>query len=499
MSPQILPVVAHNLRNLPHYAVPPTSNPEPPTERTFAIDRLSRRDDYSSSFFESLCERLYISELECLLDESDATELPVEWGRPPATIPPWDAQTIPTCYQRTLNNTIYRPHGKWGWASDLAFVESEPAIPLSSGAMCEALFKTGHIGGRPVKSISKLWLTKYPWRGFFSELGLYKRQLKPLQGIIVPFIINVYTCVGAIDVAMEPPHHSFWIEASPDMPDVLKRRCIAAYERLHAAGVWHGDVELRHMLIGGDARVTLIDFQESRALKPNPALQLKAASADDLRLEMRKVKFKLDYKGARRLEEQKMQRAIRLARRNQFRDGGLPELPSQEDIDVPPLSAREWNKWVGAAPLRPQRFVVPGQTPEGLRSAIDNFCDALEKLEKHGLSNRRTSRRLTSPEFKVPAIPARPLELVSIDVSGPTFVTKIPTLTCVPSSETICPPASLPRKRKRNDLEDCAVTSPPNKVPRVASSSGVSRSAIDLHFPSRVISRWAENLWCLFS
>ncbi|KII93328.1 hypothetical protein PLICRDRAFT_65278, partial [Plicaturopsis crispa FD-325 SS-3] len=72
------------------------------------------------------------------------------------------------------------------------------------------------------------------------------------QGQVIPAIINVLWQPQAMCIAMEPPHPVFWTEASATMVDALKERCIHAFEKIHAQGVLHGDVELRHMLIGAD-------------------------------------------------------------------------------------------------------------------------------------------------------------------------------------------------------------------------------------------------------
>ncbi|KAH9982509.1 hypothetical protein BGW80DRAFT_28808 [Lactifluus volemus] len=87
-----------------------------------------------------------------------------------------------------------------------------------------------------------------------------------------PHVIGVYTRPGQIDIAMDLPHPVLWMEASASMPMVLKDRVVEAFQRLHERGVVHGDVALRHILIGPDARVTLIDFQASRADQPNEDL-----------------------------------------------------------------------------------------------------------------------------------------------------------------------------------------------------------------------------------
>ncbi|KAJ7655093.1 hypothetical protein DFH06DRAFT_490379 [Mycena polygramma] len=309
-----------------------------------------------------------------------------------------------------LERTIYQPHGKWAWTAGLLSHESEPSVLLSSGAMCSAFLKTAMIGDRPVKYVSKVWHTQQKWRGFFSELALYKGQLKPLQGRVVPAIINVFSCPGAVDVAMEPPHHSFWIEASEDMPYVLKKRCVEAFKKLHAAGVLHGDVELRHMLIGGDARVTIIDFQESRALEPNAAVQLMADTPDELRLEMRKVKFKLDYENARKREDEKLVRGARLRRRN-ARGGAMREDPIPEDVQDPPIDSREWNlEWVGEQ-VNPTRFVMPGQSAADVERAVEEFLDVIDKLEEEEVRrDAETTHRGRSPDFKPPlVVPAKRL------------------------------------------------------------------------------------------
>ncbi|EJD34494.1 hypothetical protein AURDEDRAFT_76135, partial [Auricularia subglabra TFB-10046 SS5] len=86
-------------------------------------------------------------------------------------------------------------------------------------------------------------------------MGLYASScfLRLLQGIVVPRIIGVYAAPGAVvDVAMEPPHRVGWREADKNLSDAVKQRIIDAYNEIHARGVLHGDVELRHMLIGDD-------------------------------------------------------------------------------------------------------------------------------------------------------------------------------------------------------------------------------------------------------
>lgn len=172
---------------------------------------------------------------------------------------------------------------------------------------------------------------------------------------MVPNLINVFADAAAINMAFEPPHHSFWIEASPDMPMVLKNRCIQAFDALHYAGVVHKDVELRHMLIGGDGKVTLIDFEYSVS-----ADKAKSSFANEVAMERRKVLFRLDYPGAREIEEKR-------------RKGEIPSSP-----EIEKLCEAEW--WESTSPS-PRRFVMPGQSAEQVRHEIQNFLTLIDKWQ----------------------------------------------------------------------------------------------------------------------
>lgn len=194
---------------------------------------------------------------------------------------------------------------------------------------------------------------------------MYKTKLRNLQGLDVPAIINVYPTTGRLQIAMEPPHPVFWTEASADMPYVLKHKCIRAYERIHAAGLLHGDVKLQHMLIGADASVKIIDFSQSRSLRPNFRLRIEKAEKQDMRMEMRKVCFLLDANGARERER---------ARVN----------------DPAPAPVEEWAQLLTEAP--PKVFVMPGITADGLQQEAERFATLVERLE--GGPEREISRGL---------------------------------------------------------------------------------------------------------
>lgn len=246
------------------------------------------------------------------------------------------------------------------------------------------------------------------------QLALYKSEqyLSRLQGDVVPPVIGVHVLPGEICVSMEPPHPSFWMEASADMPDVLKEKCIEAYEKIHSQGVLHGDVELRHMLIGADGRVTIIDFQASRSLVSNEAVMLKQAEPAEFNMEMRKVKYKLNYKGARQRELNKVTTCEKRSHRNRLRRAkherrargervgyisDYEEDPEQDKIE-PPVHKQDWNEhWTIAADAIPRRFVMPGQTSQHLEREIQLFLEIVDRMGKETVSCQIPPPLLSGP------------------------------------------------------------------------------------------------------
>ncbi|KAI9455850.1 hypothetical protein F5148DRAFT_1225310 [Russula earlei] len=208
--------------------------------------------------------------------------------------------------------------------------------------------------------------------------------------------MGVYTRPGKIDIVMGLPHSVFWMEASASMPVVLKDRVVEAFQKLHDRGVLHGDVALRHILIGADARVTLIDFQASRADEPNEDLGLHAVYPGEKEFEMRRVKFLLNMDNARKKEVRKSKSALRRSVRNGERERRRQELlrhgitvglPSDEpepldDIKNPPVPLDELEKyWMEDANDDPRRIVVPGSSDSDVAGAVDSFLQCIRDIE----------------------------------------------------------------------------------------------------------------------
>lgn len=291
---------------------------------------------------------------------------------------------------------IYVPHGPCAWAAGEDIHQTETLLSLRQGSMCSAYIQSGVIAGRKITFISRRWnLDKQAdWIGFNSEMTLYSSEqyLKPLQGVIVPRIIGVHILPGAISIAMELPHQSFWVEASPSMPDVLKERAMQGLEMLHSRGILHGDIELRHVLVGGDGAVTFIDFQLSRSTNPDESVGLEKAEDEEFLFEKRLLAFKLDLHGARANEIQKTEAFVQRTKRNKRRDemwkrraqgartgyiSPYEEEPEEERI-VPPVHPHDLqDTWIKNSDAPPVRVVVPGQSKEEVKAAIQTFLESL--------------------------------------------------------------------------------------------------------------------------
>jgi RIO-like serine/threonine protein kinase len=139
------------------------------------------------------------------------------------------------------------------------------------------------------------------------------------MGICVPTVIGLYNAAGGrLSLAMELPHPIGWREADPHISVELKEKVIVAYQNIHGRNILHNDVKLENVLIGvseillrilivaspsshvgDDDEVTIVDFCKM-VIDPEPA---------DLALEMRAVKFILDYDGAKKAEYERLRRA----------------------------------------------------------------------------------------------------------------------------------------------------------------------------------------------
>ncbi|KAG9049535.1 hypothetical protein FS837_010015 [Tulasnella sp. UAMH 9824] len=224
-----------------------------------------------------------------------------------------------------LNQPLYKPHGKWAYTYGKDFKEVECIKRLSSGAQSEVWYNSAVVeGGERFDYIAKRWSVWAEWRGFFAEIYLYasSKHLRTLQGDCVPYFIGIHNVLGGyISFAMEPMDQTGWNEAHPRMSYRLKEMVVKAFEKLHAKGVLHNDVELRHILISDTQdKVMIIDFQESKSLNPCDDVGLRECTQADLDQEMNKVKDMIDWDGSLADDRRKLNRAKRNYRRSIQRD-----------------------------------------------------------------------------------------------------------------------------------------------------------------------------------
>ncbi|KAG2129958.1 hypothetical protein DEU56DRAFT_489537 [Suillus clintonianus] len=306
-------------------------------------------------------------------------------------------------------------------------------------------------------------------------MTLYSSEeyLKPLQGVIVPRIIGVHILPGAISIAMELPHQSFWMEASPSMPDVLKERAMEALEMLHSRGILHGDIELRHVLVGADGAVTLIDFQLSRSTNPDDSVGLEKAEDEEFHFEKRLLAFKLDLHGARARECEKTEAFVQRTKRNKRRDelwkrrtqgartGYIPpyeEEPEEEKIEPPVHPDDLQDTWIRGSDAVPARIVVPGQSTDEVKAAIRTFLETLAEP-----CPDRASSRLPSIGGRAEASEAGPsTSSTAVQESSPSSPRRKRSREPSPSPSPHASLASLdsrPSKRVRHESEPSSSTS----------------------------------------
>ncbi|KAJ3545068.1 hypothetical protein NMY22_g2576 [Coprinellus aureogranulatus] len=306
----------------------------------------------------------------------------------------------------------WHPSGAWKWTAGLCIRGCSNIMNLSSTQKkaVRTYFGTGTIGTQEIEYICKSWQLKPDMPDFVNEISLFKGQLAALQGIYVPNIIGIYSGVySGIDVVnmlMELAHPAFWMHASDDMPDVLKKRCIECFERIHAAGVLYGKVQLSNIIVGADARVTLVNFQHAAVLDPLPESIQKRTTPDKLRLEMRQVKYLLDYDEARSKEHQKW---IGFKARKEWNEKEYQRAKAEseyapqylcepeEDMLNPPVDPRRTKGWTDSR-HKSARFVVPTITPEFFDNAVEKFIANIHRLEDESDGLPRSPRPSPPPD-----------------------------------------------------------------------------------------------------
>ena len=135
---------------------------------------------------------------------------------------------------------------------------------------------------------------------------------------------------------------------------------------------------------------------------------VRQAKAADFRWEMRRLKFKLDYQGAREKEKAKLAEAVERKRRNQIAllrylkdpsDHQRMETNTDEMRQNPPLDVERYENWLDELDREPRRFVVPGTSLEDFEWELKRFHNILRKMEDKDVEAGLVERPVTSLSF----------------------------------------------------------------------------------------------------
>ncbi|KAI0274824.1 hypothetical protein BC834DRAFT_15383 [Gloeopeniophorella convolvens] len=229
---------------------------------------------------------------------------------------------------------LYVPHGKYSYSFGRTLQCLGKGAMLRAGRATTSYIRKATLGTQAISIVSKIWNI---WDGLHKELYLYAhpRHLRPLQGLCVPAIIGIFsTSEGLANMAMEPPHPHAWRVADRSLIIPEKKAIIDAYARIHSRGVLHRDVALRHMLIGRDGKATIINFRQASCVPKMERLGIHGCNQHEFELEMRQVRFLLDYQGARD-SEYKLARTLLSAHWGE-RASAIP-------CPIPEATLRQWD------------------------------------------------------------------------------------------------------------------------------------------------------------
>lgn len=397
-----------------------TGHPPKPT----LLQRLVNYGLPHTRFYKLLLEpRQADKELATLLKSRKKKDL--ECFKPQRVEPP---TSNPDAAEGTLAE-VWRSNGAWKWTRNLAIRGCRNILNISSPrnnpTTCKTFYGTGTIDDQDLEYVAKSWPRASRLPELVTEISLYKR-MRDLGGVYIPGIIGLYTGVDRINMLMELPHPHFWVEASDDMPDVLKKRCITCFEMIHAAGVLHGAPYLHNIFIGGDARVIVTNFEQAKVIEATPALGQQEATPNQLRLEMRQIKYLLNYDNAREIEEQKWllfksrkecnekELELRKSRLGEYWPHFIVQ-PADEILD-PPVDPRKQKGWKIDKTYFPRRYVNPTISNETFASAVDKLIHEIDRLQTEGDSPPSSRPPSPAPPAiqHLPSPPSEPIDIPNI-------------------------------------------------------------------------------------
>ncbi|KAH6917203.1 hypothetical protein BKA70DRAFT_326529 [Coprinopsis sp. MPI-PUGE-AT-0042] len=316
-----------------------------------------------------------------------------------------------------------------------------------------------NIGGEDLKCFVKTHRTPSRQKEFMNEIGLHQAHLFPLHGTCVLPIYGVWGLMESVHIVTELPHHTFWMTAHPDMPDILKKRVIEAVTQIHSYGVVHGSLDLYDILIGADARVSIVNFDFARVVDPINNAVIGVASAEEMKKEMKKVQCMLDYPTG--IANRETERYTRLSNHRKSRHLDLKAGPRHQDtlpvsgevnedfLDNPPIPSDEYD----VQGYNPMRYIVPGKEAQEFANALKAFEALIGKLEQEDLLTNGLPSPAVSPRPEAVPIP----EGVKVEVTE--------------GRDFEAPVHRYPTRRKRKEAPTQPVTRPTKRTRSVAATA----------------------------
>ncbi|KAF9535841.1 hypothetical protein CPB83DRAFT_901508 [Crepidotus variabilis] len=295
---------------------------------------------------------------------------------------------VPVDHQ-PLSKPLFTASGNWEWLNGQPLHGIQELESLHDTELHKTTLRTCKAGDRSFACINKSWRLETRHPGIMSELWLYKNPLKSLQGRVIPKLIAVRVGPSRFNLVFDLPHQTFFIEPSADMPEVLKRRVVEAVDKLHSKGVGHHTLSLEDILIGGDGQVYIYNFHNARYLEEKPVVHLPMVKDDEFAMEMRRIKFKLDYQDARQKEQDWLRLQVEHSRAAELETTKWKKakkyrlkkvLPKRTQVPGVPL--REVEGWFTELNRQPRRFIVPGQEEEDFEWELKRFHNVLRQMEE---------------------------------------------------------------------------------------------------------------------
>ncbi|KAF9056358.1 hypothetical protein BJ165DRAFT_506442 [Panaeolus papilionaceus] len=312
---------------------------------------------------------------------------------------PYRATPMPDDFYRPLpelvgvrSRFIGLHNSPWSIFSGLPFAGVRIDMKINESEFGMTSFRTAHARPTPQQQIifsylcQTLYFEKRPASYLTAQIYLCQNQLKSLVGDIIPQHFTAMRSPGKLELCSVLPFRFFCISVSSDMPDMLKAGVIYALSQIHAKGVCLGNVELSNFFIGDNLKIFVCDLTRATAFIPNHEEGIREASPENMLLEMRKLKFLLNYTDSRPTEYSRIvhasnwDRHVRAEFFKQHLDEtyhpNIPEVPHHE-IRTTLANLYSEHSWFKMLEQRPRMYIPPHYDRTTIYLALGRFSRSI--------------------------------------------------------------------------------------------------------------------------